>query len=96
MAQPEGPRDEVADELQVRRVLGHAQHPHTVEPVQRRRVGLGVGACGVARDDHDVVARVRERRGQRVHVASEPADHHGRVLPRQHQHPHARPLTSPE
>ena len=39
VAQPEGPGDEVADELQVRRVLGHAQDAHA-----RRRARSSSGA----------------------------------------------------
>ena len=42
---------------------------------------------------HDDLVPGRGQLGrQRVHVPAEPADHHRRVLPRDHQHPHGRTL----
>jgi hypothetical protein len=94
VAQPEGPGDEVADELEVRRVLGDAQDAHAVDDSERRGVGLGVGAGRMAADEDDVVALVGQRGGERVHVASETTDHDRRVLPGQHQHAHRPRLPS--
>ena len=66
----ERPRDQVALELQVRRVLRDGQHPHPVDDRVERRVGRGVRAGRPPREHDHLVPRRRERRGQGVHVPS--------------------------
>ena len=81
VAQRERPGHEVALELQVRRVLGHREHPHAVDDLVERGVGRGVGARRAAREHDDLVPGRGQGRRERVHVPPEPADHDRRILP---------------
>ena len=57
-----------------------------------RRVGAGIGARGTAGQHDDVVTGRGQRGRQVMHVATQPADHHRRVLPRHHEDLHAHPF----
>ena len=86
------PRDEVAFERHVHRVLGDPDDPHALDDAVGARVGPGVGARGVPAQHDDLVARADQVPGERVHVPGQAADGHWRVLPGQHQHTHAQRL----
>ena len=57
-----------------------------------RRVRAGIGARGTARQHDDLVTGRGQRGRQVMHVATQPADHDRRVLPRHHEDPHVHPF----
>ncbi len=79
------PRHHVGAEVELVRVLRGCDNPYAFGDFVGRRVSARVGAAGTTAEHDDLVSGRRQRRRQLIHVPTEPADHHRRVLPRHHQ-----------
>jgi hypothetical protein len=82
------PGHHVGAEAEFVRVLRGGDDSHTLVDFVRRRMRAGIGAGRAPGQHHDVVAGRGQRRGQVMHVPTEPTDHHRRVFPRHHQDSH--------
>ena len=89
----QNPGHHVGAEVVLVRILRGGDDPHTLAHGVGGGVARRIGAGRLTGQHHDIVTLGGQRGGQLIDVPAEPADHHRRVLPRDHQDLHAR-LTS--